>query len=59
MCGKQSQYSCLEKPHGQRSLADYSLGGHKESDTNEQLSMAQSRFISRFAIYVNQNRKQC
>ena len=32
------QYSCLENPHGQRSLAVYSPGGCKESDTTEQLS---------------------
>ena len=31
------QYSCLENPHGQRNLAGYSLWGHKESDTTEQL----------------------
>ena len=30
------QYSCLENPHGQRSLAGYSPGGHVESDTTEQ-----------------------
>ena len=27
------QYSCLENPHGQRSLAGYSPWGRKESDT--------------------------
>ena len=32
------QYSCLENPHGQRSLADYSPQGCKESDTTEWLS---------------------
>ena len=36
--GNPLQYSCRENPHGQRSLADYSLWGHKESDTTEQLS---------------------
>ena len=36
------QHSCLENPHGQRSLADYSPWGHKESDTTEQLSIAQT-----------------
>ena len=30
------QYSFLENPHGQRSLAGYSPQGHKESDTTEQ-----------------------
>ena len=34
-------YSCLENPHGQRSLADHSPWGRKESDTTEQLSPAQ------------------
>ena len=32
------QYSCLENPHGQRSLAGYSPWGHKELDTTEGLS---------------------
>ena len=32
------QYSCLENPHRQRSLADYSPWDRKESDTTEQLS---------------------
>jgi len=35
------QYSCLENPHGQRSLAGYSSLGHKESDMTEWLSTAQ------------------
>ena len=29
------QYSCLENPHGQRSLVCYSPWGHKELDTTE------------------------
>ena len=32
------QYSCLENPHGQRSLAGYSPWGHKESDMTDRLS---------------------
>ena len=32
------QYSCLENPHGQRSLAGYNPRGLKESDTAERLS---------------------
>ena len=32
------QYSCLENPHGQRSLAGYSPWGGKELDMTEQLS---------------------
>ena len=31
------QYSCLENPHGQRSLVGYSLSGRKGSDTTEGL----------------------
>ena len=30
--GNPLQYSCLEKSHGQRSLAGYSPQGYKESD---------------------------
>ena len=30
--GNPLQYSCLENPHGQKSLVVYSLWGHKESD---------------------------
>ena len=36
--GNQLQYSGLENPHGQRSLAGYSPWGLKESDTTEQLN---------------------
>ena len=37
--GNPLQYSCLENPHGQRSLADYSPWGRKESDTTERLTL--------------------
>ena len=36
--GNSLQYSRLEKPHGQRSLAGHSPWGHKESDTTERLT---------------------
>ena len=39
--GNPLQYSCLENPHGQRSLAGYSPWGHKESDTTERLNTAE------------------
>ena len=39
--GHRLQHSCLENPHGQRSLAGYSPWGRKELDTTEQLSTAQ------------------
>ena len=35
------QCSCLENPHGQRSLVGYNPRGHKDSDTTERLSAAQ------------------
>ena len=36
--GNPCQYSCLENPHGQRSLVGYSPWGHKESDMTEWLN---------------------
>ena len=36
--GNPLQYSCLENPHGRRSLAGPNLWGRKELDTTEQLS---------------------
>ena len=38
--GNPLQYSCLENPHGQRSLAGYTPWGHKESDMTERQSTA-------------------
>ena len=35
--GNPLQYSCLENPHGQRSLGGYSPWGRKESGMTEQL----------------------
>ena len=40
------QYSCLVRPHRQRSLRAYSPRAHKESDTNELLSTAQLQITS-------------
>ena len=39
--GNPLQNSCLENPHGQRSLAGHSPWGCRESDTTEGLSTAQ------------------
>ena len=36
------QYSCLENPHGQRSLGGYSSWDRKESDMTEQLTLSQT-----------------
>ena len=33
--GNPLQFSCLKKPHGQRSLVGYSPWGHKELDMTE------------------------
>ena len=38
--GHPLHYSCLENPHGQRSLVGYSPWGRKELDTAEQQSIA-------------------
>jgi len=39
--GNALQYSCLENPHGWKSLVGYSPWGHKQLDLTEQLSTAQ------------------
>ena len=36
--GNPFHYSCLENPHGQRSLGDYSPWGHTELDKTERLN---------------------
>ena len=43
--GDPLQYSCLENPCGQRTLAGYSPWGCRESDTTEQLSTVLSSFF--------------
>ena len=45
--GNLLQYSCLENPHGQRSLADYSPWGCKELNTTERLSTPITKKISK------------
>ena len=47
--GNPHQYSYLENPHGQRSLARYSLWGCRESDATERLSSKQPRTQERGA----------
>ena len=41
------QCSCLENPHGQRSLMGYSPWGHRESDTTELLMFSLSFFAKK------------
>ena len=43
--GNPLQYSCLENPHGQRSLAGYSPWGHRKSDMTERFSTAQCEIL--------------
>ena len=50
--GSPLQDSCLENPHGQRSLAGYSPWGFKESDTTEQLSTAQHMVDYAFSFLI-------
>ena len=49
--GNPLQYSCLEKCHGQKSLAGYSPWGCKELDMTEQLSMHNHWPARDFPIY--------
>ena len=44
--GNPLRYSCLENPHGQRSLAGCSTWGRKELDTTERLSTHTSMWLS-------------
>ena len=58
------QYSCVENPHGERSLAGYSSWGHKESvGTIEWLILSLSfmapRFSSIFTPYISISKKYC
>ena len=48
------QYSCLENPHGQRSLEGYSPWGRKELDRTERLLLSQTH-----AIVFRIARKHC
>ena len=50
--GNPLQYSCLENPHGQRSLAGYSPWDHKELDMTEWLSTAQIRTYTEYTLFI-------
>ena len=43
--GNLLQYSCLENPHGQRSLVGYSPWGCQQLDMTEQLSITYMRYL--------------
>ena len=46
------QYSCLENPHGQRSLVGYSPWGHRDLDMAKRLSTAQYYTYTIYDIYI-------
>ena len=47
------QYSCLENPHGQRSLEGYSAWGCKELDATARLSTAHSKQMDKTVFQEN------
>ena len=51
--GNQLQYSCMENPHGQRSMVGCSTWGGKGSDTTERLSTHIQKY---FLIIINQKK---
>ena len=55
--GNPLQYSCLQNPHGQRSLEGHSPWRHKESDTTERLSpwysLASPRHNQKLRFYIS------
>ena len=51
--GNPLQYSCLENPHGQRSLVGYGPWGHKESDLTEWLRTEQINLCSSFKVNLS------
>jgi len=50
-CGNPLQCSCLENPHGQRSLVGYAPWGCKELDMTEWLSTCMSILITYFIFF--------
>ena len=55
--GNPPQYSCLENPHGQRSLEGYSLWGLKESDMTDLSTQASSLWFSYKALISSHTRQ--
>ena len=49
--GNPPQHSCLENPHGQRSLVGCSPWDHKESDTTEGLNYSQGSELKRYNTF--------
>ena len=57
--GNLLQYSCLENPHGQRSLVGYSPLGCKESDMIERLSTALDNHLRCHSFKVPWSEEAC
>ena len=53
--GSPLHYSCLENPHGQRSLVGYSPWDHKELDTTEWLCTSTLIFITLTNVNIKGN----
>ena len=51
--GNPVRYSCLDKPHGQRSLAGYSPQGCKESDYDSLIKQQQQDLKITFDLLTN------
>ena len=54
--GSLLQYSCLDNPHGQRSLAGYSPWGHKESVTTGTIHACNLSVIIRYRRLIARKR---
>ena len=50
--GNPLQYSCLQNPHGQKSLVGYSTQDYKESDTTEATEHASTSYHSKTDFYA-------
>ena len=57
--GNPLQYSCLEKSHGQRSVADYSPWGREDSDMTGRLSTKTVTIVIYRNGLINKNVSFC
>ena len=55
--GNPLHFSCLETPHGQRSLVSYSPCGCKESDITERLSTVYLKVVKRVTLKCSYHKK--
>ena len=63
--GSLLQHSCLENPHGQKSLPGYSSWGHTKSDTTEATKQQQQQhniyesLVEYMHVHDNKNTFKC